>query len=178
MEAQNIKDLAQQVQRARGDGRLADGRRLARKMVAQCRVEGNSKLLVRALMFSGQLERDDQRLDDALEPYMEAVALSRENDESLRFAHVLRHLADLYGDLGRWEESGQVYEEALAIYRGRRDASPGDLANALRGFALYEEACGAIKEARSVWEEARKLYASLGVDEGVAECDIHLRSQG
>lgn len=169
-----IEQLAQQAAHARREGRLSDARHSAEEVVALCRKDGTKPKLVRALMLLGQIERDDKRSTRALKHYEEAVAISREADEPLRFAHAVRHLADLYCEEGRLDLSEGFYKESLAVYRAERKASPGDLANAIRGFAVMKDSAGAAEDARPLWEEARSLYAALGVDEGVEECNKHL----
>ena len=49
-----------------------------------------------------------------------------------------------------------------------------DLANALRLKALALDALERSGEAVIDWTEARRIYADLGVAEGVAECDARL----
>lgn len=174
MENPTIEQLVQEAARARREGRLTDARRSAEKVVALCREIGPNQKLVRALMFLGQIERDTAQRERALQLYEEAAAISREVDKPLRFAHTVRHLADLHCELGRLELAERFYNEALRIYRREREASPGDLANAVRGFAVMKEDAGATEQARVLWEEARSLYNALGVEEGVEECTAHL----
>ena len=69
----------------------------------------------------------------------------------------------------------QLYEKTLAIQRHEPDTHPGNLANAVRAFAVLKDKAGKSDEGRPLWEEARGLYARLGVAEGVAECDERLR---
>ena len=76
--------------------------------------------------------------------------------------------------MGRFGLAEGHYKESLGIYRKERGASPGDLANAIRGFAVIKDAVGAKEEAMVLWEEARGLYKTLGIEEGVKECDSHL----
>jgi tetratricopeptide (TPR) repeat protein len=169
-----IEQLGQEAVQARREGRLADAYHSAEKAVALCREIGPKQSLVRALMFLGQIERDAARRESALIPYEEAAALSREVDEPLRIAHTLRHLGDLHCEMGRFDLAEGYYKESLGIYRKERVASPGDLANAVRGFALMKDAAGANEEAMVLWKEAGGLYKTLGIEEGVKECNTHL----
>ena len=176
MNAPTIEDYAQQASLARRDGRLFDARRRAQEAVALCRKTGNSEKLVRTLMLLGQIERDSDRRAEALDHYKDAVEISRGVDQPLRFAHTLRHVADLHCDNGDLDLAEACYKEALVVYRGEKNAMPGHLANAIRGFAVMKDAAGSSDEARQFWTEARELYASLGVMEGVEECNIRLRN--
>jgi len=174
MNTPTVEEFAQRAVAARRDGRLSDARRDAEAAVALCRQVGPPGKLVRALMLLGQIERDDKQRGKALQHYEEAAIISRKEEEPLRCAHTVRHLADLYCDMGKLDLAENCYQESLALYRDNKGASAGDLANAIRGFAVMKDAAGSSGEARPLWEEARDLYASLGVDEGVEECNARL----
>ena len=169
-----IEELAQRAALARKKDSLDEARRNAEEAVALSREIGPQQKLVRALMLLGQIERDSDHRTAALQHYKEAVDISRNVDQPLRFAHTLRHLADLYCDDGMLDLAESCYHEVLATYRTNKGSSPGDLANAIRGFAVMKDAAGSPDEARPLWEEARDLYASLGVEEGVQECNSRL----
>jgi hypothetical protein len=66
------------------------------------------------------------------------------------------------------------YVEALAIYRGRDDGRPLDVANAIRSYAVIKGEIGASAEAKRLWQEAHDLYLTLDVTAGVAECAARL----
>ena len=68
---------------------------------------------------------------------------------------------------GDWKVRRKLVEAALV----HPEVSVLDLANAVRPLASCLERQGADDEARASWTEARELYASLGIDAGVAECD-------
>ena len=68
---------------------------------------------------------------------------------------------------------GSVLKYKLAVAFAR---ASGDLANAVRGFALLRESVGARKESRRLWQEAHDLYAKVDVPAGVRECLAKLRS--
>ena len=125
-------------------------------------------------MLLGQIERDTAHRKRALKVYEEAAIISREVDQPLRFAHTVRHLADLHCELGSLNLAERFYNESLGIYRRERDATPVDLANAVRGYAIMKDSAGATEQARVLWEEARSLYSALGVEAGVNECNARL----
>jgi tetratricopeptide (TPR) repeat protein len=130
--------------------------------------------LADALMFLGQLDRDAGRGDEALPHYEEAIALARADGDKRILAHRVRHLGDLHQDAGRLEAAAPFYAEALALYRQGNLAGPLELANALRGFALLQDARGDRAQARELWSEAKTLYATGNVPAGVAECSVRL----
>jgi hypothetical protein len=63
--------------------------------------------------------------------------------------------------------------EARAVIEHYRSSKPTELemANALRVLALAEAAAGERDHACAHWSEARELYATVGVPDGVAEAD-------
>ncbi len=71
-------------------------------------------------------------------------------------------------------EAESLYREAEGIYRGMGDEATLDLANTLRGLALVTEQTTSPEASRSLWLEARDLYARCKVAEGVAGCEEQL----
>lgn len=96
--------------------------------------------------------------------YEESVALLRQLDRPLMLAHTVRHLGDVYCESGLRELAESCYDEALTLYRNQPDRSPLDLANAIRSLAVLRS-----EQARTLWEEAREIYAALGIDAGIKE---------
>ncbi|MEM1226142.1 MAG: tetratricopeptide repeat protein [Planctomycetota bacterium] len=174
MTPRTVKDYCQMASVARREGRPDDAKSSAEQAVILARASGNDAELVRALMMLGQVERDNDRHPEALKSYQEAVRLSRIVDPPTRFAHTLRHLGDLHTERGQLTEAETHYAEALDIYRTSDDTTPGDLANMLRAYAVMKDAAGSAVDARRLWTEARRLYQSLGIQEGVDECDTRI----
>lgn len=106
--------------------------------------------------------------------YAEAAEIYRQNSDRLAYAHTIRHIADMYLDESEFELARPLYEEALEIYRSSLDSRVLDLANAIRPYAILNEATGNRAVAKNLWGEAKMLYASIRVTEGVAECEAHL----
>jgi hypothetical protein len=114
--------------------------------------------------------RADGRAGEAETAYLDARRLARAAKEEAALAHALRHLSDLARERGAAGEAWANASEAEQLYRGRGDRL--GLANAVRLQAL---SAASEEEARTCWQEARGLYAELGVAAGVAECDARLR---
>ena len=93
--------------------------------------------------------------------------------DELRRAYDLRHASDRARGEGRPVEALADATEAVAVYANLPDRRL-DLANALRLKALALDALDKPGEAILDWTEARRLYADLGVAEGVTECDGRL----
>jgi tetratricopeptide (TPR) repeat protein len=156
------------------DHRLEDAKCSFTAAIDLCRTAGNNTLLARALTGLGQIERDMSNLDEALLLYREAVALYRALGDPLSLAHTIRHEGDILRNQGQFELADRCYIEAIGIYRSHEQSPPGDLANALRGFALVKTAAGANEEARPLWQEVRTLYAEVGVEAGVIESEAQI----
>ena len=165
-----IEELISSAYLARRDRRLADAKRDLTAAVRLAREAGVPTDLARALTRLGAIERDLHNVEPALGHYEEAVALYRTEGDALGLAHTVRHLGDIQQDRGRVDLAESFYNESLAIYRGQSGAPPLDLANAIRGLALLKDTLGQTESARALWQEARGLYAAVGVPEGVAEC--------
>ena len=146
--------------------------------VTLCRSAGANRELAAALGKLGHVEEYMGRGDAALACYEEAVAAARRADDPMRLAHAVRHLGDLHRKAERLAAAEACYTEALALYGGQDDPPPLDHANALRPMAILKETLGQVDEARTLWQRARALYGSVGIEEGVAECAEHLARLG
>jgi hypothetical protein len=93
--------------------------------------------------------------------------------DDLQRAYDLRHRSDRARLEGRAVAALADATEAADIYFDLPDRAL-DLANALRLKALALDALERSGEAVVDWTEARRIYADLGVAEGVAECDARL----
>ncbi|MFY8164671.1 MAG: hypothetical protein ACOVKC_10610 [Brevundimonas sp.] len=114
------------------------------------------------------------RAGDARNAYARAAALSRESSAPLLQAHALRHLSDLDRQADHLEQALAHAEQAAALYRANGKGTSPDLANALRLKGLALAGLRKPEQARTVWTEARDLYARAEVADGVAECERRL----
>ena len=114
------------------------------------------------------------RAGDARNAYARAAALSRESGAPLLQAHALRHLSDLDRQADHLEQALAHAEQAAALYRANGKGTSADLANALRLKGLALDGLRKPEQARTVWTEARDLYARAEVADGVAECERRL----
>jgi tetratricopeptide (TPR) repeat protein len=131
--------------------------------------EGLEKLLA-----VGALARREGRMEDALCAYQQAADQCRKRGNALVTAHTIRHLGDIYRELGKTDEAEPLLKEAISIYRGSLDAKILDFANALRPLALLYVSTGNTQAAQQLWRQARALYSAINVADGVNECDTHL----
>jgi tetratricopeptide (TPR) repeat protein len=122
----------------------------------------------------GYEARNDGRLAAARAHYADAAELYREQKDVLAYAHTIRHIAGIYQQERSFVQAKPLYEEALGIYRGNLSTKLLDLANTVRPYALLLEQQGDSATALKFWEEARNLYSSLRINEGVMECDRHI----
>ena len=170
--------LLLQAFQARREHRLADAKRDLVEAVTLCRNSGTRTDLAKALTALGQIERDLEHGDVALQHYEEALALYRAEGDVLRIAHTVRHIADIHRHNRHPELAEPCYHEALTLYRSHEQTPPLDLANAIRGFAILKTDAGETEHARALWEEARDLYSAVNVEAGVAESKRRLALLG
>jgi tetratricopeptide (TPR) repeat protein len=117
--------------------------------------------------------RRQGRLADATALYVEAAESFLAEHDLARWAHALRHAAELAIKAG---DTAAGLRDAQAVVEYYRSSPPTtlEMANALRVDALAEAAAGATEKAKQHWSEARGLYADAGVADGVAEADRHV----
>jgi tetratricopeptide (TPR) repeat protein len=168
---QQIESLIKDALRARREGRQQDAKR---DLAEAVRKAGTQQKRARALTALGQIERDLQNLDAALQHYVEAAAIYRAEGNAPRLAHTVRHLGDIHRSAGHAAMAEPCYVEALTHYRNDKQTPPLELANAIRGFAILKGDVGDTPKAISLWTEARALYAEAAVPEGVAESERRL----
>ena len=159
---------------ARRENRPNDARQDLIEAVALCRREGNGIELAGALADLGQIERDLHCNDAALKNYEEAAAIYCAAGDVLDWAHTVRHVGDILRNMGRKDLAEPYFRTALDLYRGDARTAPLDLANTLRGYALLMDDNGESVRAKPLWQEARDLYAAVGVDAGVKESSRRL----
>lgn len=169
-----LERLLTQAAQSRRDDRPEDARRDLIRALEISRRSGTAIDLARALKALGQIERDLGHDEAALKLYQETVVIYRAAGDELALAHTIRHVADIQQDLGRMEPAEPAYREALAIYRAHPETPALDLANAVRGLAILTFDTGKSEEARTLWTEARDLYASVNVQAGVNESSRRL----
>ncbi|MBA3878594.1 MAG: hypothetical protein C0500_02630 [Sphingobium sp.] len=133
---------------------------------------------IEAQLADARTLRTEGQADRAAAAYREAADLARLGEQPQLRAHALRHLSDLAREAGDIETALASGREALSLYRADPAALPLDVANALRVTALALGLRGQTNEAVPLWREARGLYAGLGIEAGVAECDQHLPRRG
>ncbi len=122
----------------------------------------------------GREARHEKRLADARAHYAEAAHIYRDENKPLAYAHTIRHIADMHLDELNLTAAKPLYEESLEIYRNNLDTKLLDLANTVRPYALLNEKLGDLEAATQFWHEARNLYTSLRINDGVRECESHL----
>ena len=116
-----------------------------------------------------QFESDHDNLLKALALCKKSLSYYKKTGNKNKIAHSTRHVADLERHLRREIDSERSYRTAIAIYRDNTNTYKGDLANALRGFAILLEKLKKFKEARETWKETKQLYQACNLLEGVSE---------
>jgi tetratricopeptide (TPR) repeat protein len=161
--------LRAEAVQARRENRLRDARNILRDALTLSRESADELDLAKTLTALGQSERDLGNNDAALANYEEATAIYRKGNDALTLAHTIRHLGDIHRHEHHFDIVEACYREALQLYRDHDNPPPLDLANAVRGYAILRQELGDTVEAKSLWEEARRLYSEVNVEAGVKE---------
>jgi len=164
-----VDSLIAEASRARREGHFPIAIATLNQAIALVRETGSKLLLAQALALIANVERDLGRPDPALTHYLEAVSLTRELGDPQRLAFTLRHLGDTLRELDSFEAAEAAYREALELYRADPSPKALDIANTVRGLALLATSTGRENDAQRHWTEARILYESVNVQEGVNE---------
>ena len=129
-------------------------------------------------ILQGRQARDSGDLTVARAHYANAAEIFQDQNDSLAYAHAVRHIADLLQEESNLHDAKPLYEESLNLYRDNLNSKLLDLANTIRPYALLNQKQGHFDLARELWQEARNLYGSLRLSAGVSECEAHLRQLG
>jgi tetratricopeptide (TPR) repeat protein len=170
------ESLLEHARIAKKEHRLEEAAELFRKALTECIPSDSPALCATLYEELAYVERNLQDLNTSLKLYRQASRVYRDLGNPLKAAHTMRHAADILREQKKPNEAAPLYSESLEIYRGYKDAPPLDLANAIRGFALLKENAGHREEALSLWQEARGLYELTGIEAGVSESDVRIRS--
>jgi tetratricopeptide (TPR) repeat protein len=122
----------------------------------------------------GRQAHSDGDFPAARARYSEAAKIYRDLNDFLGYAHTIRHIADIYRQESNLSEAKALYEESLEVYRSNLHTKLLDLANTVRAYALLNEEQGNFDLTSQLWKEARNLYGSLRLDQGVSECEAHI----
>lgn len=126
-----------------------------------------------SLVERGRLARGEKRNADAAEFYEQAAKIFERLGIVTRSMHCLRHSAEIWLQAGEAARAQQQIAVVLQTYR-EHGADDLEMANTLRVSALVQEAAGDTASARSLWTEAREIYAAEEVQAGIEEADRHL----
>ena len=138
------------------------------KAVEICRRVDAKRELSIALGKLGHVEQNDVA---KLACYEEAVGAARDCGDPMRLAHAVRHMGDVHRAQKRLPAAGTCYHEALTLYRAADSPPILDFANAVRPMAILKAQLGEDEAARALWQEAKDLYAAVGIAVGVDEAD-------
>ena len=111
------------------------------------------------LIQRGHAQRREDRADDALLSFTEAVAAARRDGNDADLVHALKGLGQVERDLGRGERALPLYEEAVELCLALQDL-PG-LAHTLRHLGDIHQDAGSWSAAREPYEQALALYRRL-----------------
>jgi tetratricopeptide (TPR) repeat protein len=171
----NIKELLEEAWNKRRVGSYEEARDLV-KNAEELSKDDDYNTLGRISHVYMQFESDHDNLPKALEFCQQSLRFYQKANNSDKIAHSTRHIADLQRELGNDADSESNYREAIGIYKANSQTNIGDLANALRGFALVLEKRGKSSEAKTAWQKTKELYEACNLQAGVDEANQKLDS--
>lgn len=158
------------------DGRLKDVRKVLLDAANALRAENEHEVLVSVLRKLGHVEQDMGDITAAIALNEEAYVLSQSIGNKMLLAHSARHLADSLRENGNPNKAETLYNETLSLYESQPNTATLDYANAIRSMAILKQQLGKNDEAVSLWQQAKTLYADVGIADGVDECENMLES--
>jgi tetratricopeptide (TPR) repeat protein len=170
-----LHSLLEQAWVKMGEEKYTEARTLVEAAHKSCQ-ENDFNALGRIFHIQMQFESDHDEYSKAVKLCQKSVEYYKKANNQDKIAHWTRHLADLQYKLDEYENSELNYRVVIDIYRENPRTHPGNLANALRGFALLPEKQGKNQEAIETWQETKALYNSIQLKEGVDEADERLES--
>ena len=176
MTIEQIPDLLSEAWQARRTGDYSKTLELTQEAQSLCS-EDEHFFLGRINHIYRQVEMDHDRYEQALPFAKKAIWHYRAARDAGKIAHSIRHLADLFVELERYEEAEQNYRSAIQLYV-ETEPSLLDRSNALRGFGILLVRINKNEEARKILSRAKEHYYHLGLSEGVEEMSDLLRSLG
>ena len=174
---ESIRLKLKEVWSLRGQGRYEAAGRLLAETEKHCAADDHLSL-GRIFHIYMQFECDHKRWKKAMEYSEKSLTYYHQSGNLERVAQSLRHQADILRNLDALDRSERLYRRSLDIYRSEFANRQGDLANALRGYALLLEALGKIDVSIGTWQEVKEIYASVGIAEGVDEASLKIKTLG
>ena len=134
-------------------------------------VTGSKSIYAATLNNIANLHSDENRMDQALEAYNEALKISRQLAEQNPavykpdLAMTLNNIAILHRYENRMDQALEAYNEALKIYRQLAEQNPAvykpDLASTLANMAIYYLREDNNKKGLVTAKEALKIYTEI-----------------
>ena len=162
--------LTERIWRARGESRYTDGHRDIIKVILLLCQAGAHEDLVTAIERLGHLEMDLDRWDEARGVYEEGIRICRNAGDSFGMAHKIQHLGMVHRHAGREDEAWACFQEALSLYRGRKQPPKLNYANAIMAVVQLKEELDQVDQAKELLTEARELNQAMNVQASVGDC--------
>ena len=168
-----IQRLLIKAWQLRGQGNYEASKNILQEAQLLCK-DDEHNYLGRIDHIKMQHQYDGHNYLEAIKFCKKAIAHYTTAKNSNKIAHSTRHLADIQTKLNQLDKAFTNYLYALKIYNKHPKTHPGDLANALRGYALLLEKTGKQDEALLNWKSVLELYTQLGIQEGVDEAKFKI----
>ncbi len=169
----NFQSKFNETWRLRAQGKRETVLAIAEKYLGKAREAKDQAGEALFLKLYAQVHSDKGELREALSYYKQIERIYIDLKDEVRQMHTLRHIGDMYRELGEQECAEKCLVQVVDFYR---NSPTNDLetANANRVFAIVQEDLKKTALAITHWEKAKALYAKVGIPEGVEECNVHL----
>jgi tetratricopeptide (TPR) repeat protein len=172
--AESIEQQIDSAWQLRREGNQAGALARLSAIYQQARRSQDARLLLAVAGRLAHVLTDLEQLEEAEDLYQQALNASEELGDDCQRAYFLRHQADLWRRCGRGEATCQAYQEAMALIESCGGTDSLELANTMRGKALWHEQQQQTTPAIALWQSSRDIYLRYDIEAGVAEADAHL----
>ena len=155
-----MEELLSKAWSLRRVGKYDQARKILSKAQSICPADDYHSL-GRIFHILMQFESDHQRYQEALPFCEQSLAYYQKANDLDRIAHATRHQADLERKLEKFALAESHYQACIKMYRKRDPIHAGDLANALRGYALLLESLGKNSTSNRHVEGSQKTLSGM-----------------
>ena len=158
----------------RNEGKIEEVVTLAENHLSLAQAQGNQAAEALFLKLFAQVHADQDNLRDALSYYKRLEKVYISLGDLPKQMHALRHIGSTFLALEEHQCAQKCLIQVVNAYEAQ-PPHPLEVANTHRLYALALEKLENKTEAHTYWEQAKSIYQSLGIEEGVKECEGYLK---
>ncbi|MCB0687428.1 MAG: sensor histidine kinase [Saprospiraceae bacterium] len=122
------------------------------------------------LINRGALFYWQDKIGMAIEPYLDAVKICRENGQDSKRGILLNNLGIFYRNLERYDEALKIYSESMVIRKAQNDSM--GMANIYFNMAAAYGKLDSAAQAYSVIKKAEDLYKAIDSESDLILCQL------